>query len=83
MEMEIHVLLDIEAEKSRTINALEVQLCNTEASERSLQEKVVHLTENFADLEAHITLMKERLLESDQHALHLEKTVSLKESEIA
>lgn len=44
MEMEIHVLLDIEAEKSRTINALEVQLCNTEASERSLQEKVNHLT---------------------------------------
>ena len=48
-----------------------------------MQEKVTHLTENFADLEAHITLMKERLLESDQHALHLEKTVSLKESEIA
>jgi chromosome segregation ATPase len=61
---------------------LEVQLCNTEASERSLQEKVNHLTENFTDLEAHITLIKERLVESDQHALGLEKTVALKEAEL-
>lgn len=71
MEMEIHVLLDIEAEKSRTINALELQLCNSEANERSLQDKVAHLTENFAELEAHITLMKERLFDSDQHAINL------------
>jgi predicted nucleic acid-binding Zn-ribbon protein len=61
MEMEIHVLLDIEADKSRNINSLEVQLQNSEASERSLQEKLTGLTENFANLESHITLMKDRL----------------------
>lgn len=59
--MEIHVLLDIEADKSRNINSLEVQLQNSEASERSLQEKLTGLTENFANLESHITLMKDRL----------------------
>jgi len=36
MEAEIHVLLDIEAEKSRTINSLEVQLRNSESTERCL-----------------------------------------------
>jgi len=29
MELEIHVLLDIEADKSRNINSLEVQLQNS------------------------------------------------------
>jgi len=36
MEEEIHVLLDIEADKSRTVNTLESQLRNAEADERSL-----------------------------------------------
>lgn len=50
METEIHVLLDIEAEKSRVINSLEVQLHNSENTERCLQEKLSMLTENFASL---------------------------------
>jgi hypothetical protein len=32
MEGEIHILLDIEAEKSRAMNSLEVQLRNSEAN---------------------------------------------------
>jgi hypothetical protein len=36
MENEIHVLLDIEAEKSRNINSLEVQLKNSSSTERNL-----------------------------------------------
>lgn len=51
MESEIHVLLDIEAEKSRTINTLEIQLRNSENTEKSLHEKLSALTDNFASLE--------------------------------
>ena len=32
METEIHVLLDIEAEKSRNINTIELQLRNSETT---------------------------------------------------
>ena len=52
MEEEIHVLLDIEAEKSKNINTTEIQLRNSEATERSLHEKLTVLTDNFANLEA-------------------------------
>jgi septal ring factor EnvC (AmiA/AmiB activator) len=76
MESEIHVLLDIEAEKSRTLNSLESQLRNTEADERTLHEKLATLTENFGRLEEHICTMKERLIATDvrneqlEHQLH-------------
>ena len=36
METEIHILLDIEAEKSRTVSNLELQLHNSQNSERAL-----------------------------------------------
>jgi predicted nucleic acid-binding Zn-ribbon protein len=65
MEEEIHVLLDIEADKSRTVNTLESQLRNTEADERSLHDKLTVLTDNFANLEEHISIMKERLVSTD------------------
>ena len=65
MESEIHVLLDIEAEKSRNLNALESQLRNSEATERTLHEKLGALTQNFANLEEHIAVMKDRLISTD------------------
>lgn len=65
MEEEIHVLLDIEAEKSKTINTTEIQFRNSEATERSLHEKLTVLTDNFANLENHIASMKERLISTD------------------
>ncbi len=65
MEEEIHVLLDIEAEKSKNINTTEIQLRNSEATERSLHEKLTVLTDNFANLEDHIAIMKERLISTD------------------
>ena len=65
MEEEIHVLLDIEAEKSKTINYLEAQLRSSENNEKSLNDKLVVLTDNFNALEDHITVMKEKLLSAD------------------
>ena len=65
MEAEIHVLLDIEAEKSRSVNALEFQLRSSEATEKSLHDKLAVLTEDFASLEEHIAVLKERLISTD------------------
>ncbi len=65
MEEEIHVLLDTEAEKSKTINYLEAQLRSSENNEKSLNDKLVVLTDNFNALEDHITVMKEKLLSAD------------------
>jgi predicted RNase H-like nuclease (RuvC/YqgF family) len=65
METEIHILLDIEAEKSRAISTLEFQLQNSESSEKNLKEKLSLLTENFLTLEEHITIMKDRLGKAD------------------
>jgi chromosome segregation ATPase len=65
METEIHILLDIEAEKSRAISALQLQLRNSEATERALHDKLAVLTDNFAALEDHISIIKERLLSAD------------------
>ena len=58
MEGEIHVLLDIEAEKSKTINYLEAQLRTSENNEKSLNDKLLLLTQNFTALEDHIALIK-------------------------
>ena len=59
------MLLDIEAEKSRNINTIEIQCRNSDATERSLHEKLTMLTDNFANLEEHISIMKERLISTD------------------
>lgn len=65
MEGEIHILLDIEGEKSRAIATLEFQLQDSEASEKALQQKLAVLTENFYSLEQHIAVMKDRLANAD------------------
>jgi len=44
METEIHVLLDIETEKSKTINYLESQLRNSENNGKNLQDKLLILS---------------------------------------
>ena len=71
MESEIRTLLDIESEKTRTINSLEVQLTNSENNERRLTDKLNVLTENFAELEDHIAIMKQKLLAADDDNHHL------------
>lgn len=71
MESEIRTLLDIEAEKSRTINSLEIQLRTSEDNERRLTDKLTVLTENFAELEDHIAIMKQKLLAADDDNHHL------------
>ena len=58
-------MLDIEAEKSRTISTLEIQLINSENSERALEQKLAVLTDNFYTLEEHISVMKDRLSNAD------------------
>ena len=75
METEIYVLLDIEAEKSRTINSVEIQLRNSETNERSLHEKLDALTDNFGSLEEHIAIMKERLISTDVRNEELENAL--------
>ena len=77
------MLLDIEAEKSRNINSLEVQLRNSEAKERSLHEKIGMLTDNFGSLEEHISLMKERLISADLRNDQLEKQLEMAELKLA
>lgn len=72
MESEIHVLLDIQAEKSKTINYLEAQLRNSENNEKSLNDKLALLTDNFAALEDHIAVMKEKLISADAQNRSLE-----------
>lgn len=83
MENEIHVLLDIEAEKSRNINSLDVQLKNSSSTERNLHEKLALLTDNFATLEEHIAFMKERLLASNLRNESLEKQLQSGELKLA
>lgn len=51
MEAEIHILLDIEAEKSNSIASLETQLASSSANECALEQKLAQLTENFLTLE--------------------------------
>lgn len=65
MESEIHILLDIEAEKSNTISSLEAQIATSENSERALEQKLAVLTDNFLTLEDHIAVMKDRLGAAD------------------
>jgi chromosome segregation ATPase len=73
METEIHILLDIEAEKSRTISNLELQLHNSQSSERALEHKLAALTDNFLTLEEHIAVMKDRLGNADFRGEDLEQ----------
>ena len=73
MEEEIHILLDIQAEKSRTINALESQFQQSEHSIGNLNEKLSMLTDNFSTLEEHISVMKERLLNAEARGEELER----------
>lgn len=44
MESEIRALLDIEAQKTLTLNTLEVQLRNSEENERRLMDKLTVLS---------------------------------------
>ena len=69
------MLLDIEAEKSRTINTVEIQLRNSETNERSLHQKLGALTDNFGSLEEHIAIMKERLISTDVRNEELENAL--------
>lgn len=50
MEGEIHILLDIEADKSKTVTTLEAQLSQSEASVANLNQKLGLLTDNFNSL---------------------------------
>lgn len=70
------MLLDIEADKSRTIGALDGQLGQTERSVASLNEKLALLTENFNSLEEHISVMKERLLNAEMRGEDLDNQLS-------
>ena len=86
MESEIRTLLDIEAEKTRALNSLEIQLRNSEDNERRLTDKLNVLTDNFAELEDHIAIMKQKLLAADDDNHHLaqklERTeISLRDKE--
>jgi chromosome segregation ATPase len=83
MEAEIHILLDIEAEKSRTISALELQLHNSEGSERQLEQKLALLTDNFLTLEEHISIMKDRLGNADFRGEEIDKQLQRVEYIIA
>jgi hypothetical protein len=67
MESEIRTLLDIEEEKSVTLASLEIQLRNSEENEQRLMEKLTVLSENFAELENHITVMKQKLINADEN----------------
>lgn len=71
MESEIRTLLDIESEKTRAIHSLEMQLTNSENNERRLTDKLNVLTDNFAELEDHIAIMKQKLLSADEDNHHL------------
>lgn len=73
MEGEIHILLDIEGEKSRAIAALEFQLQDSEASEKALQQKLAVLTDNFCSLEQHIAVMKDRLANADAQGEEIDR----------
>lgn len=50
MEAEIHILLDIEAEKCRAISNLEIELDESLNDEKSQEQKLTLLTENFLSL---------------------------------
>ncbi len=50
MQAEIHILLDIEAEKCRTISNLEIELDESLNDEKSQEQKLTMLTENFLSL---------------------------------
>lgn len=83
MEGEIHILLDIEAEKSRTISTLELQLTASENSERQLEQKLAMLTDNFLTLEQHIAVMKDRLANADFRGEELDQQLQRVEYIIA
>ena len=70
------MLLDIEADKSRTIGSLDGQLGQTERSVASLNEKLALLTDNFNSLEEHISVMKERLLNAEMRGEDLDNQLS-------
>lgn len=74
--------MDIEAEKSRNINSLEIMLRNAENTERNLKEKLDILTDNFANLEEHISVMKERMLSCELKNDELEKIIQCQEMNI-
>jgi hypothetical protein len=48
------------------LNNLEIQLRNSEDNERRLVDKLTVLGENFAELEDHISVMKQKLLHADE-----------------
>ena len=83
MEDEIHVLLDIQGEKTRTIGALDSQLQQTEGSVANLNDKLAMLTDNFTSLEEHISVMKERLLNAQMRGEDLERQLQSTELEIS
>lgn len=77
MEDEIHILLDIQAEKSRTLSTLEFQYQQSEDSISNLNEKLAMLTENFGSLEEHIAIMKDRLLNAEGRGEEVEKQLQV------
>ena len=56
------------------------QLRNSETNEKSLNDKLVLLTENFTALEDHISVMKEKLINADSHNRSMQE--SLQHTEI-
>lgn len=83
MEDEIHILLDIEADKSRHMQTLSLQLTHSEQSEQELKGKLELLTDNFAALEQHIALMRDRLGNADMRGEDVEKQLQHVEYQIA
>jgi chromosome segregation ATPase len=75
MENEIHLILDIELEKSNDLSLLEDRLANSETSEKNLTQKLAQLTDNFLNLEGHISSMKDRLSKADLRGEELGKKI--------
>ena len=61
---------------------MEVQLTNSENNERRLTDKLNVLTDNFAELEDHIAIMKQKLLAADDDNRHLASKLERTELEL-
>ena len=59
-----------------------MQLSNSENNERRLTDKLNVLTDNFAELEDHISIMKQKLLAADDDNRHLASKLERTELEL-
>lgn len=61
MEREIHLLLQVDCEKSALLSSLETRASIAESNEQHLHEKIKLLSEGLLKLEDNLTAVKEKL----------------------